>query len=414
VPGTFINLLPPDVTKANGSAKASASAVPVPSTAVPKFGRPDILIPDRFWSNLVQFLTERPVKVRERKDAPFTRATFGAGVGDNLKDFFTSGPAPKGPVNSRLAVSWGSNFGGFGTRIKEFFSPPKPAPLPPGIQAVKVKEIWSKDENFGTSQAMAIGLHIVVIGLLFVPIIFPPVTTPVEAKNKQLDVMPLDISPYMAKLPAGADKAGGGGGGGDRSPLPPTKGRAPRFSYTQFTPPEATIKNQNPKLAMDPTLLGPPDLKVPNPPLSNMGDPLAAVVNYSGGPGGGGGIGTGEGGGIGSGSGGGLGPGEGGGTGGGMFRAGVNGVGSPVCIYCPQPEYSDEARKAKYMGTVLLDVIVTADGRVIEPRILHGPGLGLEEKAIAQVKNWKMRPALGPNGKPVTCRVQIEVTFHLY
>jgi periplasmic protein TonB len=414
VPGTFINLLPPDIMKANGSAKASASAVPVPSTAVPKFGRPDILIPDRFWSNLVQFLTERPIKVRERKDAPFTRTAFGAGLGDNLKDFFRSGPAPKGPVNSKLAVSWGSNFGGFGTRIKEFFSPPKPAPLPPGIQAVKVKEIWSKDENFGTSQALAVGLHIVVIGLLFVPIVFPPVTTPVEAKNKQLDVMPLDISPYMAKLPAGADKAGGGGGGGDRSPLPPTKGRAPRFSYTQFTPPEATIKNPNPKLAMDPTLLGPPDLKVPNPPLSNMGDPLAAVVNYSGGPGGGGGIGTGEGGGIGSGSGGGLGPGEGGGTGGGMFRAGVNGVGSPVCIYCPQPEYSDEARKAKYMGTVLLDVIVTTDGRVIDPRILHGPGLGLEEKAIAQVKNWKMRPALGPNGKPVTCRVQIEVTFHLY
>ena len=414
MPGTFISLLPTNLKKANGASRGSEPSVPVPSEAVPKFGRPDILIPDRFWSNLVQFLTERPIKVRERKDAPFTQATFGAGVGDNLKDFFNSRAVPKGPVNSKLAVAWGANFGGFGTRIRDFFSPPKPAALPPGIQAVKVKEIWSKDENFGTSQALAVGLHIAVIGLMFVPIIFPPVSTPVEAKNKQMDVMPLDISPYMAKLPAGADKAGGGGGGGDRSPLPPTKGRAPRFSYTQFTPPEATIKNQNPKLAMDPTLLGPPDLKVPNPPLSNMGDPLAAVVNYSGGPGGGGGIGTGEGGGIGSGSGGGLGPGEGGGTGGGMFRAGVNGVGSPVCIYCPQPEYSDEARKAKYMGTVLLDVIVTADGRVMDPRILHGPGLGLEEKAIAQVKNWKMRPALGPNGKPVTCRVQIEVTFHLY
>jgi TonB family protein len=97
-----------------------------------------------------------------------------------------------------------------------------------------------------------------------------------------------------------------------------------------------------------------------------------------------------------------------------MFRAGVNGVGSPVCIYCPQPEYSDEARKAKYMGTVLLDVVVTADGRVINPVVIKGPGLGLEEKALSQVKNWKMRAAVGPNGKPVNCRVQIEVTFHLY
>jgi TonB family protein len=381
---------------------------------VPKFAKPDILIPDNFWSNLKQFLTERPVTVRERKDAPFTQTSFGTGVGDNLREFFSSGPAPKGPVNSRLAVAWGSNFGGFSTRIKEFFSPPKQAPLPFAVKPVRVKEIWSKDENFGWSQGIAIGLHAAVIALLVIPIFTHVLPASTEAKNKLVGVMPLDISPYMSKLPAGADKAGGGGGGGDRSQLPPTKGRAPKFKYTQFTPPEATLKNLNPKLPMDPSLLGPPDLKVANPPLTNMGDPLAASVNYSGGPGGGGGIGTGEAGGIGSGSGGGLGPGEGGGTGGGMFRAGVNGVGSPACIYCPQPEYSDEARKAKYQGTVLLDVTVTADGRVLNPQVLKGPGLGLEEKAMAQVKNWKMRPAIGPNGKPVNCRVQIEVTFHLY
>ena len=415
MPATFINLLPPELTKPRASAKGAESAVSVPASAVPKFGRPDILIPDNFWSNLKQFLTERPIKVRERKDAPFMRMSYGGGIADNLRDFFSSAPAPRGPVNSRLAVAWGSNFGGFGTRIKEFFSPPKPAALPPGIQPVKVKDIWSKDEKFGTSQIIAFAAHgLALFALFVVPLWTSGLTSNASTTMQQLEVVPLDISPYIAKLPAGADKAGGGGGGGDRSPLPPTKGRAPRFSYTQFTPPEATIKNPNPKLAMDPTLLGPPDLKVPNPPLSNFGDPLAAVVNYSGGPGGGGGIGTGEGGGIGSGSGGGLGPGEGGGTGGGMFRAGVNGVGSPVCIYCPQPEYSDEARKAKYMGTVLLDVVVTTDGRVLDPRVLKGPGLGLEEKAVAAVRTWKMRPALGPNGKPVNCRVQIEVTFHLY
>jgi len=412
VPGNFINLLPPEITKAKVSRTASQPAVPVPAAAVPKFGRPDILIPDNFWSNLVQFLTERPVKVRERKDAPFTRTSFGSGLGDNLKEFFSSGPAPKGPVNSKLAVAWGANFGGFGTRIKEFFSPPKQAPLPFAVKPVKVKDIWSKDENFGWTQVISIGLHIAVITLLVVPI-FTHVLPTIEAKNK-LDVTPLDISPYMAKLPAGANKAGGGGGGGDRSVEPPTKGRAPKFKWTQFTPPEATLKNLNPKLPMDPSLLGPPDLKVSNPALTNMGDPLASVVNYSGGPGGGGGIGTGEGGGIGSGSGGGLGPGEGGGTGGGMFRAGVNGVGKPECIYCPDPEYSDEARKSKYQGIVVLDVVVTTDGRVLDPRVVKGPGLGLEEKAIAQVKNWKLRPALGPNGKPVTCRVTIEVTFRLY
>ena len=388
------------------SSGGPGAAVPVPSAAVPKFEAPDILIPDNFWSNLVQFLTERPVKVRERKDAPFTQTSFGTGVGDNLKDFFSSSAAPKGPVNSKLAVAWGSNFGGFGTRIKEFFSPPKQEPLPFAVKPVKVKDIWSKDENFGWSQVLAIGLHIAVIALFVIPIFTNVLPASTEAKNKLVNVTPLDISPYMSKLPAGAAKAGGGGGGNNHTLTPTSKGKLPKFQWTQFTPPQAKIQNLNPKLAMDPSLLGPPDLKVPSPNMANFGDPLAKSVTDS--------LGNGDGTGIGSGSGGGLGPGEGGGTGGGMFRAGVNGVGSPVCIYCPQPEYSDEARKAKYQGTVLLDVTVTADGRVTNPVVIKGPGLGLEEKALAQVKNWKMRPAVGPSGKPVNCRVQIEVTFHLY
>ncbi len=380
--------------------------MPVPSSAVPKFTKPEILIPDNFWSNLKQFLTERPIKVRERKDAPFTQTSFGTGVGDNLKDFFSSGPAPKGPVNSRLAVAWGSNFGGFGTRIRDFFSPPKQVPLPFAVKLIRVKDIWSKDENFGWSQGLAIGLHVAVIALLVIPIFTNVLPASTEAKNKLVNVTPLDISPYMAKLPAGANKAGGGGGGNNHTLTPTSKGKLPKFQWTQFTPPQAKIQNLNPQLAMDPSLLGPPDLKVASPNMANFGDPLAKNVTDS--------LGNGNGTGIGSGSGGGLGPGEGGGTGGGTFRAGLNGVGSPMCIYCPQPEYSDEARKAKYQGTVLLDVTVTADGRVLNPQVLKGPGLGLEEKAMAQVKNWKMRPAVGPSGKPVNCRVQIEVTFHLY
>jgi TonB family protein len=413
VPGKFIDLLPSQTTRPKVSASGSQTAVPVPYSAVPKFARPEILIPDNFWSNLKQFLTERPVKVRERRDAPFTQTSFGAGLAGNLSEFFSSSPAAKRPVNSRLAVSWGTNFGGFGTRIRDFFSPPKQPALPPGIKAIKVKGIWSKDENFGWSQAIAVGMHIAVIALLVIPIFTNVLPTSTEAKNKGLDVMPLDISPYVAKLPAGANKAGGGGGGGTHEQLPPTKGRAPKFQWTQYTPPVAVIRNPNPKLPVDPSLLGPPDLKVANPALNNMGDPLAATVNFSGGPGGGGGIGTGVGGGIGSGSGGGLGPGEGGGTGGGMFRAGINGVGQPACIYCPDPEYSDEARKAKYQGTVVLEIIVTADGRVLDPHVVRGPGLGLEEKAMAAVRNWKMRPAIGPNGKPVNCRATIEIGFRL-
>lgn len=370
-------------------------------------------MPDNFWSNLKQFLFEAPVKVIERRDVPFTRNTFGSGMLENLKFYFSAPAASKRPVNKRLEVDWGGSFGSFGERLKEFFRPPKPAPLPPGIQAVKVKDIWSKDETFGWTQLIAFAVHAGVVALLVTPfVIFS--TQPSKAVNKQLDLTALDISPYVAKLPAGANKAGGGGGGGDRSPEPPTKGRAPRFSMTQFTPPTAVIKNPNPKLPMEPTLLGPPELKVANPNLSNFGDPLAAAVTMSNGPGGGGGIGTGEGGGIGSGSGGGLGPGEGGGTGGGMFHAGVNGVGLPSCFYMPNPPYSEEARKAKYSGIVLVEAIVGLDGRLTNLRVIKSPGLGLDDNTIQTLKTWRCKPAVGPNGKPVPVIVPFEVNFRLY
>jgi len=406
VPGNFINLLPPELTKPRVSGAAPERAVSVPSSAVPKFVKPDILIPDNFWSNLKQFLVERPVKVRERSDAPFTKTSFGTGLGSNLAEFFKSGPAYKRPVNSRLVVAWGSNFGGFGTRIKEFFSPPKQAPLPFAVKPIRVKDIWSKDENFGWSQGIAVGLHVAVIGLLVIPIFTNMLPASTEAKNKLVNVTPLDISPYVAKLPAGNDKAGGGGGGNNHTLTPTSKGKLPKFSYTQFTPPQAKIENLNPKLAMDPSLLGPPDLKVPSPNMANFGDPLAKSVTDS--------LGNGNGTGIGSGSGGGLGPGEGGGTGGGVFRAGVNGVGTPTCFYQPAPEYSEEARKTKYQGAVVVEGVINLDGRVTDIKVVKGVGMGLDENAVAAVKTWRCKPAAGPSGKPVRTLVPIEVTFRLY
>jgi protein TonB len=358
-------------------------AVPVPASAVPRFGAPAHLVADNFWSNLKQFLTERPIKVVERPDAPFTRNSFGGGVSENLKEFLSSRPVPKGPLNSRLAVNWGSNFGGFFYRIKEVFAPTKLPPLQVTSKPVKVKDIWSKDENFGTTQIISIGLHAAIFALvIFVPL-FWHFSTPTQAKSK-MDVTPIDISPYINKLPAGATKAGGGGGANDHTMTPVNKGKLPKFKWTQFTPPQVKIQNPNPKLAMDPALLGPPDLKVPSPNMSTYGDPLASAYSDS--------LGHGNGTGIGSGTGGGI----------------------PICLYCPIPQYSDEARKAKYQGTVVLQVTITPDGRAINISVVKGPGLGLEEKAIEAVKGWKFKPAVGPNGKVVPTIVPIEVTFRLY
>lgn len=408
MPG-FIDLLPDDIKKPKRN--GPEEVIPVPKEALPNFGRPDVLMPDDFWSNLKQFLFERPIKVTERPDAPFTRASFGSSMGENLKFFMSAPAAPKGAVDKRLEVDWGGTFGGFTDRLKEFFSPSKPAPLPPGVTPMKVKDIWSKDENGGWTKGIALVVHATIVVLLVVP--FAWKAKQVQAVNKP-QITPIDISPYMSKLPAGNDKAGGGGGGGDHSIQPATKGKAPKFAMTQFTPPTAVIKNPNPKLPMDPSLLGPPDLKVANNNLSNFGDPLASTVNMSNGTGGGGGIGSGEGGGIGSGSGGGLGPGEGGGTGGGVFRAGVNGVGSPTCFYMPNPPYSEEARKAKYSGVVNVRAVIQVDGKVTDMRVYKSPGLGLDETTVQTMRTWRCKPALGPGGRPVATQVDFEVNFRLY
>ena len=404
VPGAFIDLLPTEKRKPRVSGANAEPPVPVPASAVPTFSAPEHVISDDFFSNLKQFLTERPIKIRGDFRSPLMPASFGEGLSDNLKDFFSSRPVPKGRGSSRLEVQWGAGFGGFGDRIKELFFPKKLPPLQVTSKPIRVKDIWSKDENFGWTQVVSMGIHAAVITLLVVPIIWH-LAPPTEAKNKNVDVTQIDLSPYITRLPAGAQKAGGGGGSNDRSLTPATKGK-PKFTWTQFTPPQAKIQNLNPKLAMDPSLLGPPDLKLNSPNLPNIGDPLASAITDS--------LGRGNGTGVGSGTGGGLGPGEGGGTGGGVFRAGVNGVGSPLCIYCPDPQYSDEARKAKYQGTVVLDVIITADGRAINIHVAKGPGLGLEEKAIEAVRSWRFKPAIGPSGKPVAVSIPIEVTFRLF
>jgi protein TonB len=154
---------------------------------------------------------------------------------------------------------------------------------------------------------------------------------------------------------------------------------------------------------LEATLVGPPDLKIPSPNMDHYGDPLAKLLNGSGGPGGG----------IRSGTGTGIGSAEGGDTGGGAYHPGTGGVGYPTCVYCPDPKYTEEARKAKYQGAVVLQVVITPDGRATDIQVVKSPGLGLEEKSVEAVKQWQFKPANGPGGKPVPVVVPLEITFRL-
>jgi len=182
----------------------------------------------------------------------------------------------------------------------------------------------------------------------------------------------------------------------------------------QITPPAMVVRNDHPKLTAEPTIVVPPEVKLATNNLPLLGDPMSHLPSGppSNGTGSGGGIGSGNGGGIGSGSGPGFGPGHGGGTGGGVFRVG-GGVSAPKAIFAPDPEYSEEARKAKYSGTCVLWLIVGRDGRPRDIKVARTLGLGLDEKAIEAVKTWRFEPAK-KDGQPVDVQINVEVSFRLY
>jgi len=378
--------------------------------STPGFSAHPRLIDQGFWGNLKDFLTERSVKVsRSAQQQVFRRDGLDGSFADSFKEFFK--PAPKkSAADAAMMVDLEPGYVTLWRNLHDLISPPKLPPLKVTSKPVAVRPLWGKDENYRPAQVASVVLHVALAVLLIFPFARKIIDKTASASTTITFVD--DVSPYAPKLPPGKDKAGGGGGGGQRMPEPASRGKLPSWSMTQLAPP-MVVPHPEARLVVEPTLLGPPDLKIPSPNADNYGDPLSGIENLSGGPGGGSGIGTGNGTGIGSGNGGGLGPGDGGGVGGGYFHPGTGGVGYPSCIYCPSPGYSEDARKAKWQGTVVLQVVITTEGRATSIQVVKSPGLGLEEKAIEAVKNWQFKPALGPNGKPVATITPIEVTFRL-
>ena len=86
---------------------------------------------------------------------------------------------------------------------------------------------------------------------------------------------------------------------------------------------------------------------------------------------------------------------------------------APRAIYNPEPEYSDEARRVKHQGVVVLSLIVDPQGQARNIRVARSLGMGLDEKAIEVVKKWRFAPG-SKDGLPVAVQVNIEVNFRLY
>jgi protein TonB len=279
--------------------------------------------------------------------------------------------------------------------LRDVFFPEK---LPPLV--LESKPIAVVDRMATKQDPVATATAFVVYGLLI--LLFWWVAK--ENVKRIFNPKPMVIAELTVPPPQAPPKATMmGGGGGQRGPTPVTKGSLPKFADTQIVPPKAPPMEE-PKIKIDPTIEVQKDLKMANNTMPNFGMPNSPLVGAS--------MGNGKGTGIGSGSGSGLGAGSGGNYGGGPKHIG-GGISAPVLIYSVEPEFSEEARKAKTAGNVLVNLWVDEHGLPTHVRVLRGVGMGLDEKAVEAVKQYKFKPAMEA-GKPVLVELNVEVNFQIF
>jgi periplasmic protein TonB len=284
-------------------------------------------------------------------------------------------------------------------RVEEQLFAAHRAPAVPGLRLLTVStwSVWSS--------LWSVAAHAAV----FVLIVLLPLVVKKERVQKPTEQLTdLDARAFLP----GKQPAGGGGGGGSHNILPLPKGKLPKFEQQPVVPPILAL-NEHPKLTAEPAIVMPKDLELPPDHMPNIGDPRTSVAGpASNGSGELAGMGTGSGGGIGPGRGNGYGPGEGGGYGGSVYQVG-GGVAAPKVIYAVDPEFSDEARRAKFQGMCVVALIVDAQGNPQRVHAVGHLGMGLDEKAVAAVKQYKFKPAT-LQGRPVPVEVNVEVDFRIY
>jgi protein TonB len=257
----------------------------------------------------------------------------------------------------------------------------------------------------------SLGIHAAIVTLALIPWTS---SLPAPLKLNETTVMlhmPSQVVVKPLQLPG---RMAGGGGGGKRQPKPASLGVLPRQADKQFVPPDPEPpKNPDPTLIVEPTIVSSQLAELRPLSLLPIGDPNGVPAPPSSGPGTGGGIGNeGDGRGVGPGKGPGTGKGEGGGYGDGVYTVG-GGVTPPVVVFRIDPEYSEEARKARYQGTVVLEAIIRKDGKVDILQFVRKLGFGLDQNAIEALKKWRFRPGT-MNGKPVDVSLNIEVRFTIH
>lgn len=257
------------------------------------------------------------------------------------------------------------------------------------------------------SRAISFAIHAAGIALVLALALrvhttaMPHATTIVTLMEPQTSIPPITL-PFMKAM-------GGGGGGGAHELVVASKGHLPTVAKIEVTPSQIS-RIDRPKLAIEPTEVVemPENNNLPN--LGMVQSPQ--IVLASQGRGSGSGFGQGLGGGIGAGHGSGAGPGSGGGYGGGLMSVG-GGVSAPQLIHSVEPEFTDDARRANYQGDVSIKLIVDSQGNPQDVRLASHLGMGLDEKALEAVRQYRFKSAMY-QGHPVSVQIVINVAFHLH
>jgi protein TonB len=315
-----------------------------------------------------------------------------------------------------------------------------------GVTQAQARAVAGADEWFAEDEAIRLGRTLVARRRAIPTAALSPLFARTAAESPRFGHLPLAISgslhvalvatvllalgfPATVETTANADAAplprlvflvtpgpgGGGGGGGllQKSPASKAllKGRDP-IAIPVASPPPAPVAQKTRPEPIAPSSIVSPIVSAPNDDRDRTG--VVAPVSTredSQGAGRGGGAGTGIGSGAGGGDGPGVGPGTGGGFGGGIYRPG-SGISPPRVVREVKADYTEEARRRALTGEVVMEVVVLRDGSVGNVRLLQGLGLGLDERAMAAVRQWRFTPA-ERQGAPVDVIVEVGMEFKL-
>jgi TonB family protein len=315
------------------------------------------------------------------------------------------------PVANNLLLPEKNPFHEFIADLRIFFLKPISQEAEITAQPLEVGEIFKDYQFRSTSLLLSASVHaLILLALLFLPFYFQTLHNKTTRPTTSMTL--LAPARLVFNMPAMAHQSHGGGGGGALEKTRASMGRLPRAADRQLAPPTVKVENLQPQMPIEPTVVAPQVALLPMVKLTNLGDPNGALGPLSNGMGKFGGIGNGDGTGVGDGEGPGVGLGKNGGIGGGDNQGVGGGVSKPTVIYRIEPLYSEEARKARFQGVIVLSAVVMKDGTVKVLRILRGLGLGLDENAIAALKQWKFQPA-SRNGVNVDFPLNVEVNFSL-